>query len=349
MSRTDHVPETSMEEILASIRRIITEDTTEEPRRPAAAAKAWMPRLAGEDDSDDIANDIARALEMADQQDEPDVSEADDDILELATAAAAAPTYTPGTQSLAVAAPAPSAPASPRSLADELAVQLAKLETDGGDLADPEDLIGAEAATPAAPDGDLEDLLEEEVIEMLADPLPDSTPMAEPAPVLPVAVAPATTESAKAEAVPAAEPIHEASPAPASGPDVALGGAPELATVEATEPAVAASPLDGAGTTAPATPSAPDPAPEVIADAPTTAIAAPASPVAAIATAAAKETASAPALQSAAAEAGFPSLPSALIEDTAAELLKPMLREWLDANMPRLIAKAMSGETVAKS
>lgn len=32
------------------------------------------------------------------------------------------------------------------------------------------------------------------------------------------------------------------------------------------------------------------------------------------------------------------------LEDTVAELLRPMLRQWLDANMPRILEKALKGE-----
>lgn len=42
-------------------------------------------------------------------------------------------------------------------------------------------------------------------------------------------------------------------------------------------------------------------------------------------------------------------LPVRSLEDTVAELLKPMLREWLDSNMPRIIAKALTPEELAKS
>jgi cell pole-organizing protein PopZ len=35
---------------------------------------------------------------------------------------------------------------------------------------------------------------------------------------------------------------------------------------------------------------------------------------------------------------------SRTLEDTVADLLKPMLREWLDSNMPRIIEKALSDE-----
>ena len=35
------------------------------------------------------------------------------------------------------------------------------------------------------------------------------------------------------------------------------------------------------------------------------------------------------------------------MEDTVAELLRPMLRQWLDANMPRVVEKALRVELAA--
>jgi cell pole-organizing protein PopZ len=32
------------------------------------------------------------------------------------------------------------------------------------------------------------------------------------------------------------------------------------------------------------------------------------------------------------------------LEDTVADLLRPMLRDWLDANMPRIVEKALRVE-----
>ena len=44
-----------------------------------------------------------------------------------------------------------------------------------------------------------------------------------------------------------------------------------------------------------------------------------------------------------------PASPSGVrtLEDTVADLLRPMLREWLDANMPRIVEKALRGELAA--
>ena len=36
--------------------------------------------------------------------------------------------------------------------------------------------------------------------------------------------------------------------------------------------------------------------------------------------------------------------PIRTMEDTVAELLRPMLRQWLDANMPRIVEKALRVE-----
>jgi len=37
------------------------------------------------------------------------------------------------------------------------------------------------------------------------------------------------------------------------------------------------------------------------------------------------------------------------LEDTVAELLRPMLRDWLNANMPRIVEKALRGELAASA
>jgi uncharacterized protein len=40
---------------------------------------------------------------------------------------------------------------------------------------------------------------------------------------------------------------------------------------------------------------------------------------------------------------------SRTLEDAVAEMLRPMLREWLDANMPRIVEKAMTSTTEPKA
>jgi cell pole-organizing protein PopZ len=37
------------------------------------------------------------------------------------------------------------------------------------------------------------------------------------------------------------------------------------------------------------------------------------------------------------------------LEDTVADLLRPMLRDWLDANMPRIVEKALRVELAANA
>ncbi|MGH1350209.1 MAG: DUF2497 domain-containing protein [Methyloligellaceae bacterium] len=69
MSNTDQAPEPTMDEILASIRRIISDEPTDNQK-------------ASEGDKDSVADDIARALSF-DSGDEPGVIGLDDDILEL--------------------------------------------------------------------------------------------------------------------------------------------------------------------------------------------------------------------------------------------------------------------------
>ena len=84
MSRTDPAPEASMEEILASIRRIITEDPGEDRPRPQAMREMAPPPasvkpLATAPKAMDFAGDIARALNETPKM--PTVEE--DDILDM--------------------------------------------------------------------------------------------------------------------------------------------------------------------------------------------------------------------------------------------------------------------------
>ncbi len=69
MSNTDQAPEPTMDEILASIRRIISDEPTDNQKQ-------------SDGDKDSVADDIARALNF-DAGEEPGVSGMDDDILEL--------------------------------------------------------------------------------------------------------------------------------------------------------------------------------------------------------------------------------------------------------------------------
>ena len=41
--------------------------------------------------------------------------------------------------------------------------------------------------------------------------------------------------------------------------------------------------------------------------------------------------------------------PTRTMEDTVAELLRPMLRQWLDTNMPRVVEKALRVELAASA
>ncbi len=69
MSNTDQAPEPTMDEILASIRRIISDEPTDNQKQP-------------DGDNDSVADDIARALNF-DAGEDPAVNGLDDDILEL--------------------------------------------------------------------------------------------------------------------------------------------------------------------------------------------------------------------------------------------------------------------------
>lgn len=387
MARTERVPETSMEEILASIRRIITEDSADAPHRsPGARA----PSQVQDEADDDIASDIARALEMAQKQAAAaaavtGVEETDDDILELAeTGPAVVTTTAPSATTLETASTEPSVK---RSFADELSERLAKLQAsaeDSSGTSEAEDeLIGqVTPAEVAAPDANLsaslEDLLDDDDdVETLANPLPDDLPLAAAGTAIPseekpsetgrsadIAVAAAGLTSGAAEPDPSATPEtgdHEpamAKEAPATeGPAAATSATAAADAAEADHPApqstsdltppgdtkTADAPSDQSSVTTESAESAIEPPSQ---DQASAAAAQPS--VTTIAATAAHEIVAAPAMQSAANKAGFADLPAALLEEKAAEMLKPLLREWLDANMPRILAKAMSSETSGK-
>ncbi len=160
-------------------------------------------------------------------------------------------------------------------------------------------------------------------------------PSAHPS-VAPVAKAPETApataragEAPKPEAGPKAvpEPKGEAKASPADQPPApkqAAAPAPTSVSAPATKPAAAAP--------APALAQAPIPKPAAPAAVPPPAAKAVTPP----------PTAAAPAPKPASASAG-----SKTMDETVVELLRPLLREWLNSNMPRLIEPALKAELEA--
>ncbi len=376
MSRTDQNPDASMEEILASIRRIISEDAGDDlmdarPRRDRQPAPKPAPGNA-------FANELARALD--EQTDDDGLVEAeDDDILDLdrTPAARPAPVAAPRLDALRPQPPrqAPAAAARPT-------------------LADPPPLArrtpAPMAAVPPAPQPIASVLrpvaapvakTEASSIPVRPQPTPApatlrsrtaeiAVPRPAPPPAAPLAVArpvaakaPATTTPVVARAAPptaAPAPIVEAG---ASDDEIELTGASASPEVFNGSRAGDTRPLDEAGdaddvisldafestSQTEAEPAATADAPRIVAEE----IAAVAEPTgnALATTAATATTVTAATVTAVAAAPGIGSmlLPVRSLEDTVAELLKPMLREWLDANMPRIIARALTPGDIGKS
>ena len=78
MSSTEQAQEPTMEEILASIRKIISDDTAE-PEQDAEESAAPA------EDDDDVSEDLDIDPEPAEEEPDPlfDLADADDDVLEL--------------------------------------------------------------------------------------------------------------------------------------------------------------------------------------------------------------------------------------------------------------------------
>ncbi|MEZ5910493.1 MAG: DUF2497 domain-containing protein [Hyphomicrobiaceae bacterium] len=161
-----------------------------------------------------------------------------------------------------------------------------------------------------------------------ADLGPASAPADDhPADVVEEALAEAAGPSDPADAIEA-----EKDEVGAAGPDgaeeaLSIGALPAAGLVTAAAAVVAAAAVTGA----PASETAQTPAAagvaHVVSDVPATSVAAPAA---------------APLEAAQPAEATVKTL-----EDTVAELLRPMLRSWLDQNMPRIVEKAMRAEAAA--
>ena len=340
MSRTDTTQDSSMEEILASIRRIISEDAgpaafAAEPARKPTAAAAPPPPMRPVDFGQlpipaftatvrpatvvaPSAPPFAVAAPLAPVP--PAAADDDDDILDL-DASYAAVTRRPPAES---AAPAPTL-----ALVREAIVA-------GPAIPAPE---AAPALTDAAP---LDELLQPD-----PDPMPEPAvvvPQAEAAPVLPATVP--ASEPMQAAPLDISEPVR-AEPVFASPPPEAEMAAPVVALAEPIVTAETALPpsdssasaIFAAGPLAAAPPVDLTPAAamaEAVAHRTPEIAAAPApAEIAPVVAAAAPAVIAPPPI--AAAMGG-----ARTMEDMVAEMLRPMLRDWLDSNMPRIIEKTLA-------
>ena len=193
---------------------------------------------------------------------------------------------------------------------------------------------------------------------------PHKTPAADPLPVQDTALAapvvtPATPKpEAQAEAVlkpgPIPEPIKVEMPAAVaplpretiSAPLADVRSAPsgDIPAMAGSRPVASSAPIVSAPVVS---------APVLTPSATTPAVATPAIATPAIATPLAAPAAvsqPSPAIASSPAVAtGTPDEPTRTMEDTVAELLRPMLRQWLDTNMPRVVEKALRVELAASA
>lgn len=396
MSSTEQAPEPTMDEILASIRKIIADDDQEPAQQQpdVAAAPAPVPEppaLDTGDPSASLVDDIANALNQA-----AEPAAAEDDIFDLTKEVAE---VAPVDQAPPLA-PALSAEAEMPSLAEQadsngLAADAAMLDSAAA-IPEPVSLSPADLA-PSAPQeapppeaATASDILPGAPMEETA--LPDAATgfgndnssaadladtMSSLAATLEAAGTPTPAESADLDSFGAetlqesvdAAPVEDVmlTPAPAPAAEEAsldTGMVMEEASLDAPafepepmpaeppaadEPASADLMADAASTLEPEV----APEPEVAEMAEAAAIALPAAAAVAVATAEEDTDVGAPPVEvapepeeAAAPVAGMGG--GKTLEDSVKEMLKPMLREWLDDNMHRIIEDAVKDEIKAK-
>ena len=375
MSRTDTAQESSMEEILASIRRIISEDVGAAPppeafrpepvRKPMAASAPAMraPEYAPppmRQPQAELPPPPASMRAAAHMRPTGELATEEDDILDLG-ANYSALTRTP----LAPSAPAPMRVAEPmrnvRQAAPRPAAPMAPPAarlTRGVPQPEPELALAEEPAAPIVPDMAVlvaaAPYIDDELIGSDSPAPATFEPAAfEPAAVVVEAIDVVSDEPAPAPAaVEMAAFMHEPAAPPAVDPVAIAAAVPVPAEAAAhVEPAYAAAvhvaplPAEPVEVAIAATPVHEPPQSEL---APETA--------ASLALAVAAVEPPAPVVQPPTVQAmpvqaevaASVVLPTVAIsaartmEDTVAEMLRPMLREWLDANMPRIVEKALT-------
>ncbi len=365
MSSTERAPEPTMEEILASIRRIISEDEGQSPQQDAAPEGYVRP--AGSEDAEEgiadtqIIADIERVLAGASGPAEP----AEDEILDLTDAGAAAEDLSPDVvEELAVV-----------EVVEEISIEPVPAPTfaqafppDAPDAAEPE--------APAEPVAAMEPQSYEAPQYVAEEPQPAPAPNYAPPPAEdPTAALERAIAALKAGDLAAfAREAESKHAAPAPSPMVAE--APPQAPVY--EPLPAAGPTLAEQFAAPGEPQAPpleeelvilsEPelqpeAPEATAWSPPEEAQAPegvATPWHSDETTWSPKTAPTPDFAAPAPDYAAPSprtnggsghkthdfavsSPKSL-EDSVREMLRPMLRKWLDENMQRVLTQALREE-----
>lgn len=409
MSSTEQAPEPTMDEILASIRKIIADDDQEPAQQQpdVAAAPAPVPEPPAPDTGDQnasLVDDIANALNQA-----AEPAAAEDDIFDLTKEVAeAAPADQAPPVAPALSAEAEMPPLEPQADSNGLAADAATLDSAAAipesEKISPADLVPSEPQEVTSPEpAAASDILPGAPMEETA--LPDAATgfgndnssaadlaetMSNLAATLEAAGTPAPAESADLDSFGTETPQETTDTAPAE--EVMLTPAPALVAEEANldtgmameEASLDAPAFEPEATAAEAVPAEP-PAADLMADAASTLVpeAVPEPPAVEPATAdLMADAASALAPEPEAAEMAEPAAiaePAAVeatdiaavamdtvpepeeaaapaadmgggmtLEDSVKEMLKPMLREWLDDNMQRIIEDAVKDEIKAK-
>ena len=299
MSSSEQAPEPTMDEILSSIRKIISDDEPGDSPQPKVAAEAATAPPA----QDELANDLANALNDTQAGAEAPAAE---DILDLTAVVSEQPQ-----------SEAPQGDALQNALGD--VVQQSPEVSEPQPLEPtiiPEETPDATDATgQSAGDADISAVLAEAGIEVAAYDAPaEPQPAADPAPEMPEQASLDTSDTPSAAEVATPEAAPEAVAKPSADAEMGTGDMLAEAAAE------------------------PDAASTEMRDEETAIFVEPVQEAAPV-----EETA--PAVAAAPAEVDAPT-PAAsegqTLEDSVKDMLRPMLREWLDENMERIVQQEVA-------
>jgi cell pole-organizing protein PopZ len=319
MSSTERAPEPTMEEILASIRRIISDDESSSARQRTASAsnrdEEGLEAAEGEAD-DRIINDIARVLSGS-----APAAEEEEDILDL-TAELGGMEIVEETVSVEVLAEA--APAEAPSEAEAFQPAPAALEQPAELAPEPQ----AQAAPPLTASEEAASALERAIAALRAGHVPTSVPGSMPEFAVPEFAAQPEPEPEPQPELPAftPEPEPELEPEPEWEPEPELVLTEFEAEMVVEEPVVAEATLvseagESSAWESESAPWAGAPEPLIEPERPGGRVNG------------GTHTAASPLEAS-----------SKTLEDSVKDMLRPMLRQWLDENMPRMVTAALKDE-----
>ena len=319
MSSTERAPEPTMEEILASIRRIISDDESSSAWQRTASAsnrdEEGLEAAEGEAD-DEIINDIARVLSGS-----APAAEEEEDILDL-TAELGGMEIVEETVSVEVLAEA--APAEAPFEAEAFQPAPAALEQPA-ELA-PE--LQAQDAPPLTASEEAASALERAIAALRAGHVPTSVPGSMPEFAVPEFAARSEPEPEPQPELPAftSEPEPELEPEPEWEPEPELVLTEFEAEMVVEEPVVAEATLvseagESSAWESESAPWAGAPEPLIEPERPGGRVNG------------GTHTAASPLEAS-----------SKTLEDSVKDMLRPMLRQWLDENMPRMVTAALKDE-----